>query len=569
MPMFRLVSTLAAILLSVAAPAASATRLVVIPVEFSDQSFTDTQKYIYEKTELAQSYLNSQFSPIYGTFTIDVLPIVRLSDRASHYGANSTTVKDYALDEAIKLACIQSGANFAPYDNDNDGYIDNICLITAGASEAEGGGAYCIWPQQGFLHDRGGTIQLNGKTADCFTVCPEYSSAGTFCHELGHVFGLLDMYDTDGRLSGGTAKGLWGCLSLMDAGGLLPNLNAIELEQLGMGTAVEAKPGHIRLEPVGSKREYMRLDSDNPGEYFLFECRGNSGWDECLPGAGLVVYHIDRSPADAWYSDAYRRNLSAAERWGFNQINCRPEHPCARVIEAVPGTEDPAEIFFPRPGHTAFGAETDPPFRYWNGGTSEYALNNIGIEADGSVSFDLIIPLVITGTDVYQDAAIIGWTVDGSIRLVRCNVIWYSEETGASGSLVVYPNASGVYSGTIEGLAPQTSYQVTVRAVSEDGAVFSRSLGIRTKTRLADARPFIYLNSVNRNPDGSFPTGSSIPMRIYNAKDVAKVLWYHNGWRIYPGDDGYWPATESGTLKAEIWYADGSCEIIIKEITVK
>ena len=569
MTMNRLFSTLISVLLFAAPLGAANTRLVVIPVEFSDVGFTDTQKYIYEKTELAQRYLTSQFSPIYGTFTIDVLPVVRLSYSMSHYGTNSTTVKDYGLDEAIKVACLQSEANFSVYDNDSDGFIDNICLITAGASEAEGGGAYCIWPQQGFLHDRGGTMQLNGKTADCFTVCPEFATAGTFCHELGHVFGLMDMYDTDGRLSGGTAKGLWGNLSLMDSGGCLPNLNAIELEQLGIGTRVEVKPGRITLSPIGNKREYMRLDSDNPGEYFLFECRNNSGWDDCLQGSGLVVYHVDRSPADAWYSDTFRRNLSAAERWEHNQVNCRPEHPCVRVIEAVPGTEDPAELFFPRPGHTAFGSETDPPFRFWNGGTSEFALNGISLGADGSVSFDLIVPLTITSTAIFQDAAIIGWTVDSSISLNRCIVIWHSDDNAASGTLTVFPSSNGVYSATLEGLEPQNTYQVVIRALSEDGAVFSRTLEIKTKTRMADARPFIYLNSVERNADGTFPAGAGIPMRVYNATDVSKIQWYFNDWRIYPGEDGYWKVTDNGTLKVEIWHEDGSREIIVKEIKVR
>lgn len=567
--MNRFLSTLFGILISVACLAASGTRLVVIPVEFNDVRFTDKEKNVNGKVDLALRYLNSQFSPVYGTFTIDILPVVRLSNNMSHYGANSTAVKDFGLDEAVRVACIQSNASFIPYDNDSDGIIDNICIITAGASEAAGGGADCIWPQQGFLHDRSGTIQLNGRTADSFTVCPEFASAGTFCHELGHVFGLQDMYDADGRLSGGTSKGLWGNLSLMDSGGSLPNLNAVELEQLGMGTAVPAQTGHITLHPLSASREYLRLESDNPGEYFLVECRDNNGWDDCLPGSGLVIYHIDRSFSDAWYSDAYRRNLSAVERWEFNQVNCRPEHPCARVIEAVPGTENPAEIFFPREGHTAFGSETDPPFRFWSGGMSEYALNNISIGADGSASFDLLVPVVITETGIFQDAAIVGWTVDKSINVLRCSVIWHSEDERTSGSVSLYPNESGIYSATLEGLQPQTDYQVTVRAISVSGDVFSRSVDIKTKTRMADSRPFIYLNNMERGSDGSFAKGTRFPMRVYNAKDVEKVLWYHNGLRIYPGEDGYWQINSSGPIKAEIWYTDGSCEIIIKELTVK
>ena len=567
--MKRLAIALAMLLLPAAMLLAAGKRLVVIPVEFSDVRFCVLSSNTYPELERSKDYLSDQFGSIYGQFTIDIMPVVRLTNKLSYYGANSTTQKDEFLAEAIKVACIQTKASYSIYDNDNDGYVDNVCIITAGRSESDGGGADCIWPQQGFLHEHGGTIMAGGMTIDCYTVCSEYSTAGTFCHELGHVFGLQDLYDTDGRLSGGTCKGLWGTLSLMDWGGVLPCLSAIELETLGIGTPVEPDGNHVTLRPIGTSREYMRLESGNPGEYFLLECRSSSGWDECVGGRGLVVYHIDKSLSDAWYSDAYGRSLTAAERWELNQINCRPEHPCAKVVEAVPGTDNVAEVFFPQNGRTAFGAGTDPSFRYWSGETSERALNNITVNGDGSVSFDLIIPIAITGTDVFQDAAIISWTVDGSMSVSRMNVTWHDEANRLLGSNTLYPNEKGIYAATLEGLEPLTAYSATVQVVTTSGPAFHRSVSFRTKSRSQNARPFIYLNSVERQQDGSFAQGTLFPLRIYNASNVNQVIWYHNGLRIFPTTGGYWEATTSGDLKAEVWYTDGSCEIITKQITVR
>lgn len=565
--MKRLLSTIFLAIVSAAGLNAADFRLVVLPVEFSDVRFSDIQANVYNKVSEAKRYLDSQFSPRY-TFSVNVLPLVRLPYDMSRYGSNSTTVRDAGLDEAIRVACIQSQADFSGYDNDGDGYIDNICVITAGRSEASGGGADCIWPQQGWLHDRSGTMVLNGKTADCFTVCPELASTGTFCHEICHVFGLSDMYDTDGRLSGGTAKGLWGTMSIMDSGGAMPNFCAIELEQLGFGTQVPAKIGHHVLRPAGSSKEYMRIESDNEDEYFLLECRDNSGWDACLGGAGLVIYHIDRSISDAWYSDSHRRNLTAAERWRYNQVNCRPEHPCARVVEAVPGTDDIAQIFFPQPGHTAFGSETDPSFRFWSGAISEKAVCNISLAPDGSVSFDLIVPITISETQVFQDAAIIGWQVDGSLQVRECNVT-LSNSVSTMQYHRLYPNPDGIYSFTAEGLEPQEDYSATVRVICADGSTFSRTVSFKTKVRSQGSRPFIFLNSVSREDDGSFARGTKLPLRIYNATGLQEVKWYYNGIRIFPAADGFWQISSGGTLKVEAWYSDGSCEIIQKNIKVK
>ena len=275
-------------------------RGIVIPVEFSDTKFSSLYSGVTVKIESARDYLNDQFT--YGpTINFDIAPTVRLSKASAWYGANSSSRKDDRIGELVREACAALKIDWSTYDNDADGYIDNVCFITAGGSEADGAGADHIWPQQGSMADFGGTFQAGSKTVSNFSVCAESSSMAVFCHEFLHSFGLPDMYDTDGTGSGGRTKGLWGKLSIMDSGIMAgtdatpPSFSAIELELLGIGRPVRLAKGYHTLRPVGSSKEYLRIDTPNDGEYFLLECRKAEGWDAGIGGEGLVIYHIDKS----------------------------------------------------------------------------------------------------------------------------------------------------------------------------------------------------------------------------------------------------------------------------------
>ena len=89
-----------------------------------------------------------------------------------------------------------------------------------------------------------------------------------------------------------------------------------------------------------------------------------------------------------------------------------------------------------------------------------------------------------------------------------------------------------------------------------------------TKVYRGGTYPYIYLSNVPRGSDGSFPPGSKIPLRVFNATDVQEVRWSLNGMRIAPEADGNYTLRRSGTLKAEIVHTDGTSEVIIKQINV-
>ena len=81
--------------------------------------------------------------------------------------------------------------------------------------------------------------------------------------------------------------------------------------------------------------------------------------------------------------------------------------------------------------------------------------------------------------------------------------------------------------------------------------------------------PYIYLKNVQRNPDGTFPIGSRLPLRVYNAIGARNILWTFNGGLINVDANGYYAVRKNGVLKARVSWEDGSVDIITKEVVVK
>lgn len=536
-------------------------RMVVIPVQFQDRSFVTPEADLSEVVSASQDYFNEQFDGSV-RFVFEMSPVVTLSENVSYYGSNYSDRRDVLLHRAVREACrsLSSGIDFSRYDNDADGVVDNVFLITAGMSENEGAGAEWIWPQHAFLSGNGGTEQVGSVLVDGFSVCTEFTSSeqfrsgsGIFCHEFGHVLGLVDLYDTDGDGSGGRSNGLFNTVLMDDGckrgdGNDPPCFSAVDLEMLSLGKCGTLSKGHHNLPPVETSRRYLKAVADREGEFFLFECRG---------GKGLVAYHIDMSSSDAGYSDYYKKNLTAAERWEYSQVNCRPDRQCAYIMaDSSRGLDG---IYF-RDG--SFGSDTSPSFRYWSGATSRLAITGIRLEDDGSVSFDVVEPIVLTSTTVFQDAAIVGWSVAEELGgITSFDVLWTDGITERSMTL-----PSGAVSCTVEGLSPQTLYRITVRANSADGGAFSANTTVATKIRRDDSYPYIYLSGSERTPDGRFVLGSRIPLRVFNLTEVLEVRWYFDGERISADADGFYTITRAGQLKAEVLHDDGSREVIVKEI---
>ena len=577
-------------------------KAIIILAQFTDLGFKFgrndfvnmlTQKgYSYGGAQgSAMDYFNDQFEGACD-FEFIVSPVITLSKGYAYYGENDSQGLDKRPHEAVAEACrlVDAQIDFSQFDGDGDGEVDNVFVFVAGHDEAEGASPAHIWSHQWYLDEAGLRLNLDGTKINSYAISTEltydfdhgthkeiFTGIGTFCHEYSHALGLWDLYDTDGEDSGGLYEfgdeksrgAVWGYTSLMDHGNYNnngntpPNYNAMELWSLGLGNAETLEIGQQILAPLGSQKRYFISETDAEGEYYFFECRAAEGWDSFVGGSGMLIYHYDASDNDAGYSTSERHNLTARERWWYNQANCNPDHPCFDLIEAIPIAKDVYSVFWPNGTHTSFNAGTTPSFVSWSGKEAEIGLN--GISREGYfIKFTVTGSLSIEKVEEFQDAAIVLWTMlDQS-------------ESGSSisiegGSLrkefTVKPYAPGSYSYTFEGLQPNTTYNVTVFKPGDRKKSVSASF--TTKKYYKDGYPFIYLNSAERNANGSFKKNGKMPLRVFNAPDAAKVTWDFGSSVLSTDGSGYYTILGNGTLKAIIDYNNGTRDIISKTITVQ
>lgn len=128
---------------------------------------------------------------------------------AADYGGTGNDVNPQAaVVEAVQKAkADHPEINFAQFDNDGDGYMDNINVVIGGYSQASSGDDKDMWPHSYRLITDDGdlSVKVDGITVNNYSVSAELVGAtgtemdgiGTFVHEFGHILGLKDMYDTD------------------------------------------------------------------------------------------------------------------------------------------------------------------------------------------------------------------------------------------------------------------------------------------------------------------------------------------------------------------------------------
>ena len=592
---------------------------IVILAEFRDLAMTYTrQEFVdlltrkgYSRNGAAGSamdYFDAMFLGDYH-FEFTVAPVVTLERSIGYYFSNDENGQDrrpaQAIADACRLAHDEYGIDFSQYDDDGDGYVDNVIVFVAGKDEAEHPDEEkWVWSHTWSLRSAGIVCELDGKRIDTYAVTPEihrdpdtgkdtFATIGTFCHEFSHTFGLPDLYDTDYDGSGGQANGLFSTLDLMDAGNyngggrIPPHFSALDYHILGLGEWEAIGPGSHRLEPISAGRRYLKYETGNPEEFFLFECRDNSkGWDWEIGGKGLLVYHIDRSANPAGHSDLAGITLTAKERWskGINQVNANPSHECARLITATPGiraftsdgydSRNQARVFYPQNSYKSFTPETDPPFVSWASRPADISVVNIAFEADGAVSFTVLdnseggIPRVSEHREeVFQDGAILQWSASDPSFTGPAIVEWGASTDDNPATAEVLPYEPGRYALVLEGLTARTPYRVAIRFERNALAGETETVAFMTKSFPDNGIACIVLPPADG--DRTFPAGTRIPLHVNNARDVEHVDWTFDGRSISAGPDGYHTLTKSGTLKAAITRTNGSKDFIIKEITVK
>lgn len=577
-------------------------KCIVLLAQFQDVTFVGGEGRRNEFVNLISKegansvldYFNDQFQGQY-EFDFTVGPVVTLSKSHDYYGKNENDEagKDSHPQELVREACELSDpdVDFSLYDDDGDGNVDNVFVIVAGKSEAEGADSDCLWPHQWYVPN----LWLDGKRILTYGLSTELTvkgqnsdgklvwglcAIGTFCHEYSHSLGLRDYYDIDEEGSGGVSKAMWISTALMDGGNFNnsgatpPAYNALDRECLGIGRPEVMRLGSYTLEPVNENGRYLILENPNDrDEFFLFECRAQKGWDAYIGGAGLAIYHVDMTRRNAGWSDKSARNVTAYYRWQNNEVNCNPAYECADMMETVASAMEVRQVFFPYKTVTSFTGNSDPAFRFNDGTESPFAIAGITRSGD-KVSFTVynssdIVPNPIDVTsEVYQDAAIITWKSDIQGYDGEAEVSW-GKSSGSFKTETVKSYGDGLYSITLEGLSPTTAY--TANITFNRGGITGETAvcDFLTKAERPGEKPYIYLEYLSwTRVGGMFPKGVGLPLRVFNAIGE-KVGWTYDGTSVSVDGSGYFHPSKSGVLKAVVYHSDGSRDILSKDINIQ
>ena len=392
---------------------------LIILVNFSDKSFQSTNNNArYQDIANKVNYSSGKFrGSVHDYFyaqsdekfnlTFDVIGPVTVSKEYSYYGANDSQGNDkhpaQMVIEALKL--VNNDVNFADYDWNGDGWVDQVFIIYAGNGEADGGAANTIWPHEWSLQDAyysgdgSGVQTMDGVKISTYACGSELSGSGsidgigTICHEFSHCLGYPDFYDID--YSGGQGMGNW---DLMDGGcyngdGFRPaGYTSYERWIGGWHTPIELVntqkiEGMKALQNGGDS--YIIYNNGNRNEYFLLENRQKTAWDTNLPGKGLLILHVD-----------YDANV-----WANNQPNDDPSHQRMTWIPAdneyqyyyysgskYYTTEGMATDTYPYGSNNSFSKDSTPAAKLYNKNTDgtyflDSSVENIKQNSNGTISF--------------------------------------------------------------------------------------------------------------------------------------------------------------------------------------
>lgn len=318
------------------APPATVTRNIpVILVNFADTTPTTTAADFTTLLFSTGSWsLKDYYDEVsYGRFTVSSGPFgvtgwVAAANPHDYYGQKSgwgppdMWPGDLAY-EAVQQA--DAAVDFSAYDSNGDCKVDVVAIVHQGPGQEASGVATDIWSHswsltvtKGYGLSHYGPYTTNDlctadpsryMVVDNYIMQPEtyvgaITTMGVFAHEYGHALGLIDLYDSDYTSEG---VGNWSLMASGSWGGVSRNgdrpthldpwsktvLSWVSPVKL---TATETGKTLNAIETSGEVSQFLdRVPQGGAGEYFLLENRQKTGFDAALPGAGLLLWHIDES----------------------------------------------------------------------------------------------------------------------------------------------------------------------------------------------------------------------------------------------------------------------------------
>ena len=404
---------------------------------FNDFLFNDSKGLTAYYDEVSYGKLNIQGG------SSGVIDWVQLPESHQFYGKNNSSGYDANIGVMIGDALDIADANvdFSQYADENqDCAVDLIAFVYQGNGEHQAvGSSNDIWAHKYSMYyletegDGNGEYVTNdvcpsdsakNMVINDYFVAPELSTAGgranvgTFAHEFGHVFGLPDLYDTNGSTDGANAGG--GDWTLMASGsktgptrdGESPaHISAWGKYMLGWIDPVKVNGTNLsdyELRESANNAEAILFENPaNKNEYFIVENKNQRGFDAYNPGKGLLVWHIDDEIAAPGTNFQTQGNVNTVScDLGFQ--DCSNYHNGVSVVSAdyyydmehdyndgdehdtfgSDGDNGSSEYGSNKDWDTEFASNDEVNSNWWDNSTSDFSMTNISSKGD-IMTFDL------------------------------------------------------------------------------------------------------------------------------------------------------------------------------------
>ena len=238
-----------------------------------------------------------------------------------------TSSNQYARERDLLIRAVAAVTAQIPgglvIDSDNDGYVDNTCFIVRGTPSAW---ATLLWPHMSSMGGSGPTLGTKKVGAYNFQI-ESMAGVNVLAHEMLHTLGAPDTYRYASP-DGVAPTGVWDIMASTSS----PPQHTGAYIRYRYLTWISTMPrittsGRYSLKPVSSPtNNCYRIDSPNPGEFFVLEYRKRTSiFENSLPGEGLLVYRIDSlisgnsgGPPDGIY--IYRPSGNPGSTWPQNGL---------------------------------------------------------------------------------------------------------------------------------------------------------------------------------------------------------------------------------------------------------
>ena len=326
------------------------------------------------------------------------------TDNNLSYYAPESRWQTFAREAAQKA--YNAGINFNEFAV--NGVLETFHILFAGYGDENINNGQQIWSHKwGFP-----TVNLGGVSLSVYSCSPELRGSsgsnttfiGVICHELTHVFGSPDYYDTDYAGSGGNyaGSGNWDLMangSWNDSGRQPAHINMFQKILYNWVTPVEltspldvtgmppsAQPATSFTEtlvpyPPGPPVAYS-IQANSNGEMYVLENRQKIGFDSSTPGTGLLIWHV--------HPGALTGNANnAGHPQQMYPVVASSTIPIPTGTVASYGSVNSAGAPFPgSSGKQTFSAKTTPAMFTWTGlQTVAKPLTEITEAANRTVSF--------------------------------------------------------------------------------------------------------------------------------------------------------------------------------------